>query len=64
MKLLSNPLRIQKSAFKNQKPRTPYFNARVDHRKTIKKSKIIACQMCSCYWYSQKNVLSKDRDSH
>ena len=34
-------MQIQKGAFKNQKPRTPYLIAQGDHRKTIKIMKVL-----------------------
>ena len=39
--MLSNRMRIQKTAFTNKKPRMPYFNAQKDQRKTIKVIKVL-----------------------
>ena len=47
---LSIGIRIEISAFEKQKLKTPYLIARIDQ---INKS--IACQMRTCYLYSQKN---------
>ena len=40
-KTLSNRIQIQKDAFKNQKPRTPFLIAREDHRKSVKVIKVL-----------------------
>ena len=40
-KTLSNRIRIQKSAVKNQKPRMSYLIARLDHRDAIKEIKVL-----------------------
>ena len=45
-KTLSNCIRIEKSAFKNQKPRTPYLTGRGVHRKTMKVIKEL-CVKCA-----------------
>ena len=40
-KTLSNGIRIQESAFKKQKARSPYHIVQRDHRKTIKVIKVL-----------------------
>ena len=40
-KTLSNCIKIQNSAFKNQKTRRPYLSAQGDRRKTIKVIKVL-----------------------
>ena len=54
-KTFSDRKRIEKSAFKNQKSRTPYLITREDHRKTNKVIKVLSVKCALVAGKSQRN---------
>ena len=59
-KSLSNRFRIKKSAFKNQKPTTPYLIARRGNRKSIKVIKALCVKCAPLIGIAKGTVIAHD----